>query len=224
MNVLAIPDLHCPGMLADFPDFLWQVKKKWKCDRFVCLGDVFNFGAVSYHLRMSHELNFDAEIEQARNQVKQIARRFPKLDVLVGNHDDLVGRRADDGGIPRAMLRGFNDFWGLPKTWKWHKRYTQLKVDGVIYQHGDRGRGGEQAAFKNAKDEHRSVVQGHHHSQCGIWYASNLDRLIFGMQAGCGMDRSNPIFQYAKIYTKKPIIACGVIIDGKYPYIERMVL
>lgn len=223
-RVLVIPDLHCPGMLASYPEFLRDTYRRWKCDTVVCLGDIFNFTGLSFHLKQTSDLNIDAEISIARKDIKRLVKMFPDVSVLTGNHDDLSGRQCDVVGVPRTMLRTFNDFWDMPKTWKWYPRYHQLKVDGVIYQHGDRGRGGQMAALKNAQDEFASVIQGHYHSQCGIWFHANLQDLIFGMQAGCGIDHDNPIFNYSRAFTKKPIISCGVVIEGKYPYIERMVL
>lgn len=210
-------------MLASYPEFLNEVAKRYKCNRFVFLGDVFNFGALSYHLKHSYEANLDREMDQCREQAKPLKKLFPRADILIGNHDALTHRRAADVGIPASMIRNYNDIFGLPKTWRWLPRYHQLMVEGVIYQHGDRGAQGQHAAFRNATAEFCSVVQGHLHSQFSVTYMANQQDCIFGVQAGCGADHHNPIFAYGKTFTRKPIIGCAVIIEGQ-PYLERMKL
>lgn len=222
-RVLAIPDLHIPGMLDTYPDFLWETKKAWKCNRFIFLGDVFNLGALSYHLKHSHEANLDSELDQAREQIKPLAKMFKKAELLLGNHDALTERKAADVGIPGSLLKSYNEVFDLPKTWQWYPRYHQLLIDNVIYQHGDRGAQGQHAAFRNASAEFRSVVQGHLHSQFSIEYLANAKDCIWGMQAGTGVNHDDPIFSYGKSFTRKPIVGCGVIIEG-HPYLERMVL
>jgi hypothetical protein len=222
--VLAIPDLHIPGMLDTYPDFLWDTYKSWGCNKVVLLGDVFNFGALSFHLKRTSDMNADAEIEAARLQVKRLVKMFPEADILVGNHDDLPGRQCDVVNIPRIMLRSFNDFWCMPKTWRWHKRFSQVVIDGVIYQHGDQGAGGKFPALVNAQNEFRSVVQGHHHTSFGCVAHANSKSYVFGMQCGTGCDHHNPIFDYAKIFTKKPIVGCGVVCEGEQGFPVRMLL
>jgi len=44
--------------------------------------------------------------------------------------------------------------------------------------------------------------------------------MYFGMNVGAGIDQSNPVFQYSKAHLKKAIISCGIVIDGKQPYLE----
>lgn len=223
-RVLAVPDLHLPGMLEGYPDFLRDTYRRWKCNKTVFLGDIFNFGAISFHLKQTSDMNIEDEVAAARKDVKRLVKMFPEAQILAGNHDVLASRQCEQVGVPSIMLRTFNDFWDMPKTWKWHKRFHKLFVDGVIYQHGDQGKGGAHSALANAKAEFRSVVQGHHHTACGVWFHANDKDLVFGMQAGTGCDHSHPMFDYSRQFTQKPIVSCGVVIDGLYPYIERMVL
>ncbi len=223
-RTLVVPDLHLPGMLPDYPDFLREIYKKWKCNKVIFLGDIFNFGALSFHMKRTSDLNIEAEIESSKKDIKRLSKMFPVAELLVGNHCDLPGRQCDVVGIPRVMLRGFNDFWDMPATWKWYPRFHKRIIDGVIYQHGDQGKGGAHPALANAKAEFRSVVQGHFHTAFGIWFHANERDLIFGMQAGTGCDHSHPMFDYSRQFTQKPIVGCGVVIEGTSPYVERMAL
>ena len=43
------------------------------------------------------------------------------------------------------------------------------------------------------------------------------------MNVGCGIDAKAYAFNYGKDSRKKPILSCGVVIDGK-PYLEIMTL
>jgi hypothetical protein len=43
------------------------------------------------------------------------------------------------------------------------------------------------------------------------------------MNVGCGVDRKHLAMKYGEDHIKKPVISCGVVIDGK-PYMEMMEL
>jgi len=111
------------------------------------------------------------------------------------------------------VFKKYNEMWGVDK-WKVVPRFGHVIIDGVMYQHGDRGMGGEMAAAKNARAEYRSVVQGHLHAQAGVVYNANQRACTFGMQVGCGVDHELEAMHYGKKYSKKPIVGCGVVIDG----------
>lgn len=97
-------------------------------------------------------------------------------------------------------------------------------IDGVIYSHGDSGRGGQDAAFKQAKDNFRSTVIGHFHNQAGARWWANPEFRVFGLSVGCGIDASKMQFEYGRKITNKPILGCGVVINGKHAYFEPWLL
>jgi len=87
---------------------------------------------------------------------------------------------------------------GLPKTWL--KTYQELlqspptwqwdfthEINGVIYQHGN------------------------------VRYLASYKDLIFGVSVGCGIDHEKYAFAYGKQNTRKPVVACAVILNGKLP-------
>ena len=53
-------------------------------------------------------------------------------------------------------------------------------------------------------------------------YFANEDAMIFGMSVGCGVDRHTAAMDYGIKFTSKPIIGCGVVIDGVYAVFEPM--
>jgi hypothetical protein len=164
------------------------------------------------------------ELDAAKEQITELVNMFPNVSLLIGNHDALVERQATTAGISAAFLKPFKEQFELPRGWTVYPRYHKLVVDGVIYQHGDQGKSGQFAALKNAQSEFCSVVQGHHHSQSGVWYHANENSLVFGMQTGCGIDRHHMQMAYGTKFSAKPIISCGVVVDSQTAFVERMTL
>ncbi len=220
-RVLAFSCLHAPAMHGGFIRFLKSVERKYKCNRVVCLGDLVDWSSVNYHDKDPSLPSPAEEYKLARKQVAKLHKAFPKADHLIGNHDCLPNRKAQSVLLPEEVMADFKTLWGLD-GWTIHHRYADLKIDNVIYRHGDKGKGGSRlAALPNAKEEHHSLVQGHLHAQFGIEFAANHDRAIFGMQVGSGAAPSHPNMRYSKVYSARPILGCGVVINGN-PYVERM--
>jgi hypothetical protein len=58
------------------------------------------------------------------------------------------------------------------------------------------------------------IVQGHYHSEAGtVWYNSPRGRL-FGLTVGCLIDSAGLAFAYNRLDLARPILGCGVIVDG----------
>lgn len=223
-RVLVIGDTHCPCLKDGYVDFLKSCYDQWGCKRVVHIGDLVDNCALSFHLKKPSQKDPVREYDEALEQVALITETFPVADLLLGNHDVLPYRWAQEVGIPDEMMKDFGSIFKLPRKWKVHKRYHQLVIDGVIYQHGDRGKGGRMAALNNAKAEFCPVVQGHHHAQGGAEFYANLKTRVFGMQVGCGADWKHHQQEYGVKYSAKPIIGCGVVIDGTTPVFEPMPL
>jgi hypothetical protein len=209
-------------MLPEFPDFLNDTKRQWKCDRVICLGDVTDNRVINYHEKNPDLESGHREYEEAREQLAILHKMFPNQDTLIGNHDSLPQRKARTAGIPSWFVRALNEVWGTP-TWRWHPRFYTLKVDGVGYRHGDKGRGGMvRPALLNAQRNFCSIAQGHYHSLLQVIWEFNDTAGIFGMQTGCGQDWGRAEQEYSQRFDMKPAIGCGVVIDGKHAFVERM--
>lgn len=224
-RVLVIGDTHLPCMVDGYVDFLRDTYKSWQCDKVVHIGDYVDNVALSFHLKPPHLKDPHREYQLALAQGKALWKAFPSCELLLGNHDVLPYRWAEQVGIPDTMLRKFGEIFELPRTWRVHSRYHQLSIDGVIFQHGDRGKGGSRlAAAANARAEFTSVVQGHYHAQAGVEFIANLRSRVFGMQVGCGIDYKHAQMEYGVKFTNKPIVGCGVVIEGQTPIFEPMLL
>lgn len=221
-TVLAIGDTHCPGMRRGYVDFLKGVADRYGVDRVVHIGDLVDWASISYHEKSPALHNASREFAAAWKQVQQLYAAFPKADWLIGNHDSLTERQANTVGLPKEVLRDYNDLWGL--DWKVHSRFTKLIIDGAIYSHGDGGRGGQCAALAQAKDQFRSTVIGHYHAQAGVSWWANKEYRVFGLSTGCGVDVDKLQFEYGRRFPAKPVLGCGVIIDGKRAFFEPWLL
>ena len=220
-RVLVIGDTHCPTMLPEYVDFLGETYDSWDCDRVVHIGDLVDNCALSFHTKKPHLKDPEAEYETAMEQVAQLTSLFPAADLMIGNHDALPWRLCDEVGIPYEMMRDPAQIWNLPDKWTVHDRFEQCIIDGVIYQHGDCGKS---SAKLNMLAEFCSVVQGHHHSKFFVEYGANRNSRTFGMQVGCGVDRKHAAMEYGKKFNTKPILGCGVVLDGTHAYNEPMIL
>ena len=135
-------------------------------------------------------------------------------------HDALTARKATTAGIPFEALRDYADLWSLPKTWTTHERYETLTIDGVDYSHGETGKGGMYASVKQSRDNFRSRVCGHWHSEAGVWYSVNNTHRVFGMNVGTGIDAKLLQFEYGRNFSRKPVVGCGVVLGGQAAYFE----
>lgn len=215
-RVLVIGDLHCPATHPDYMGFVKKVAKKYKTNRTVFIGDVVDHASISFHKKNPEHPSAMEEYRQATEGVKSWYRAYPKAEVMIGNHDERVFRLSADVGIPDHYIKPYNDLYGT-KGWKWVRNTV---IDGVYYYHGI-GASGQYPAFHAAKLRLQSVIIGHYHSVAGInWQVGPTSRL-FGMNVGSGVDRNHPLMNYGSHFLKKPVVSCGVVIDG-HPYLELM--
>lgn len=222
-RVLIIGDTHAPAIHPKYISFLKKIHKKHNCNRVVHIGDLVDWNAISYHEKDPAMPSAAEEYRAAWKQVRALHKAFPKVDHLIGNHDCLPLRKAQTIGLPEEVITDFKSLWGLD-GWKIHPRFTDLVIDDVVYRHGDKGKGGQTAAYKNAQAEFKSLVQGHLHAQASVVYHANQEDCVFGMQVGCGVDHDHPAMNYGRVYANKPIVGCGVVYGPKLAFFEPMFL
>ena len=222
-TVLIIPDTHCPAMRRGFVSFLQRIADRYSPDRIVHIGDLVDWASISYHEKHPGLSDARSEYRKALRQVARLYEAFPQADWLIGNHDSLTERQAKTAGILPELLRSYTDVWEVP-NWTTHERQAVLEIDGVIYSHGETGKGGQNAALKQAKDNFKSTVIGHFHSQAGVQFWANPDYRVFGLSVGCGVDASSLAMEYGRKFAAKPILGCGVVIDGKRAVFEPWLL
>ena len=223
-TVLIVGDTHAPCMRRGYVDFLKATADIWQPEYIVHIGDLIDNCAYSYHEKHPQLKNPKRERERALAQVKRLTDAFPVCDLLIGNHDALTQRQAVTAGLDPDVLIAFRDFWELPLGWNVHARYSTHQIEGVLYSHGDRGGGGMNAATVAAKAEFASCVIGHHHSNAGVTYHANQSGRVFGLSVGCGVDASSLAMDYGRRFTRKPILGCGIVVDGIRAFFEPWTL
>lgn len=210
--VLVISDLHIPYHHPDSFDFLKAIKKKYKPDRVVCIGDELDNHAMSFHDSDPDLRSAGDELRIARKYIKELEKVFPKMDLVDSNHGSLFYRKAKAHGIPKCAILPYNDLLGVGKGWKWHQELTIKLSDGEqCYFHHGRG-----ADITKVSQAHgMSSVQGHYHEKFKIEYWGNTLKLAFGMQVGCLIDDEAYAFAYNNTNLKRPVIGCGIILNGQ---------
>lgn len=210
-RVLVISDLHAPYENPKAISFLKSVKKEFKTDTVIIIGDEVDHHALSFHDHDPNEYSPAHEHLRAVEHLKPFYREFPRARIVVSNHTSRIFRRAFTSGIPRLFLRDYKDFLKAPKGWEWKDSWV---IDNVYYCHGDGFSGGANAAYNAAKNNNQSTVIGHFHNDGGCRYFSSRENEIFALTVGCLIDFSKPAFDYSRKSSTRPTLGCGVVIDG----------
>lgn len=202
-RILVVGDLHEPFCLDGYLAFCQDVYAKWNCNQVIFIGDIIDNHYSSYHESDPNGMGGGDELELAVKKVAKWAEAFPKADVLIGNHDRIIMRKAFSSAIPREWIKDYNEVLGT--KWNW---VESIVYDDVLYEHGEGGQ-----AKTKAKNNMMSSVCGHTHTQAYVeWFVGKKYR-VFGMQVGCGVDASTYAAAYAKNF-KKQAIGCGVVLGG----------
>lgn len=203
-RVLVIGDLHSPFDLDGYYDFCVDVYESHNCNKVIFIGDVIDNHYSSYHETDADGMGGSDELELAINRLRRWYDKFPDADVLIGNHDRLIMRKAQSSAIPSKWIKAYKDVLETPK-WRFVNRVV---VDDIQYIHGEAG-----TARTKCRADMMSTVQGHLHTQLYTeWYVGASFK-IFGTQVGCGIDHESYAMAYAKA-GRKPAIGCAVVLGG----------
>lgn len=219
-SVLVISDLHIPYHHPDAFDFLKALKKKYKPDLIVNIGDELDHHAISMHEHNPDLLSAGDELKASRVYIRELEQIFPEMSLVHSNHSSLVYRRALKYGLPKDYLRSYNEFLGVGKGWTWVDDLTITLSDNsrCFFTHGLSAN-----VLQVAMQYGMNTVQGHYHTKFSIGYYSNPDALIWGMQVGCLIHQKSMAFDYAKNFKSRFVVGCGMIIEGQ-PKLMPMVL
>ena len=206
-RVLVIGDLHEPFCLDRYIDHCLETYYNYNCNRIIFIGDVIDNHYSSYHETDANGMGGADELELAISRIAKWYDVFHKADVLIGNHDRLIMRKAQTSAIPSKWIKEYKDVLEVP-GWNFVDRVV---YDNVQYLHGEGG-----TAHAKCRADMMNTVQGHLHTQCYTQHFVGQNFKIWGMQVGCGIDHDSYAMAYAK-RGKKPAIACGVVLGGHTP-------
>ena len=218
-RILVISDTHAPYNHPDAIKFLAALKDKYNPDRIIHIGDEVDNHAMSFHPSDASLYSAGDELKKAREVIWKIEELFPKITVIESNHGSLAYRKALVAGIPKEILRPYKQILDV-KHWEWehHLQITLPNGQPCYFVHG---LSANTRTLMNAKM--MSAVQGHYHEKFEIVFQGNGERLNFGMTVGCLIDDASMAFHYNKVFAKRPIIGCGIIIDSQ-PILKPLVM
>jgi len=218
-RILVISDMHVPYHHKDSIEFLREIKKEYKPDMIVNIGDLLDFHAISMHEHNPDLFSAGHELKEAKKYIKELEDIFPKMVEVDSNHSSLVYRRALKFGMSKEFLKDYGDFLGT-KKWEWIDDLTLTLSNGsrCFFTHGRSA-----DVLKVSQTMGMSCVQGHYHTKFLISYWANPDNIFFGMNVGCLINQKSMAFAYAKNFKTRFIIGCGMIIDG-IPRLMPMIL
>lgn len=207
-RILHISDLHLPFTSPKALSFCKGLYRKYKCNKVVFAGDIIDHNAMSYHELDVDGMSAGDELKLSKQMIKPWIKAFPKAYVTIGNHDNLLERKAKTFGIPKAMIRDLAEVYDTP-GWDW---VLDVVIDDILFFHGKGF--GRNAALNSALAERMSIAQGHSHSFAGVQYSTSTKDRIFGLNSGCLIDIKAYAFAYSKNFSVRPVLGSSVILDG----------
>lgn len=214
-----IGDTHIPYELDGYLEFCKETFEAYGVDRVVHIGDLIDHHALSFHDSEPALKGANGEYIDAIERLKPWYKAFPKLEICNGNHDLIPARQLKKMGMDcEIWMRPLEEIYKMPKGWKIVDTVT---IDGVLYHHGYTANGAN--GFRNdAIKRMCRTVTGHAHGNAGVSATASDHRLVWGLAVGCGIDNTKMAFVYGKHFLQKPIISCGIVIEGITPIVEFM--
>lgn len=209
-NIFAFSCPHFPFNHPRYLEWCEGVVDEYNCETIVCLGDMFDNHAISYHEIDPNGYSAKEEFKRAKREAAKWSEVFPNMIITEGNHDMLIKRKAKTHGLPEVCFKTHNEIWDLPDTWTWHDRVV---MDGVVYHHGT-GKSGKYMHINWATENMMNSVTGHGHSNAGVGFQASQYGLLWGVGAGCGIDVKSYAMAYGKDFGKRPLIGGAVIKDN----------
>ena len=212
-SVLFISDLHCPFQHKDTKPFLKAIKKKYKPELIVCLGDEIDGHTISFHddepdLPYSPSSELDAAIDELHDNVINL---FPKALVCDSNHGSLIYRRARKHKIPVRALKDWADVLETP-GWHWSDRHIIPVNHGspILAVHGFSA-----VAAKLSKANGMSTIEGHFHEKFEVvsWRGANQHKR-FAVKTGCMIDNKSLAFRYNKLNVNDVMLGHTIWVNG----------
>ena len=218
-RILVISDMHLPYQHKDAIQFLKEIKKEFKPDFVVNIGDLLDFHAINMHTHDPDLYSAGMELDRSKEYIKEIESIYPEVTEVDSNHSSLVYRRALKYGMSKQFLKPYGQFLGTRK-WKSVDDLTLTMSNGqrCFFTHGRSA-----DVLKVSQTMGMSAVQGHYHTKFLISYWANPDALFFAMNVGCMINQKCMAFNYAKNFKTRFILGCGIIING-VPRLLPMVL
>ncbi len=216
-TVLVIPDTHEPFSIDGFAEWCAEQRDRWGCDTVVHIGDLVDNYASSMHSKDPDNPDAISEYERALERLSKWFDLFPDVILTLGNHDDRPMRTAKAGGVSSVFMKSFRETWNIPATWQ---ICQEAVLDNVMYTH--QGGGGRSPSLARALAELIPVVSGHYHTVGGVAYHAGRNHTLWGLDVGCGVDRTG----YGLAYNKSLrgyILGCGIVVNDNGVHVPHFI-
>lgn len=220
--ILCVPDLHIPYEHPDALKFITAVKKEYEPNLIVNLGDMLDFHNISFHDSDPDLDNAGAELARAQKKIAEWEKVIPSQYIVGSNHGDLPLRKFVSSGLPRELLRSYNEIYKVSDKWKFIPDLTiETGISGLpdLYiAHSIK-----KNALQVAQQRGQRFICGHYHTSFEVRYAGNPNSLLWSVMSGCLIDKKSLAFNYDKLNLDRPVLGCTVILYG-VPFIVPMIL
>lgn len=224
-NILVIGDTHYPYSHPDSFKFLKAINKKYGIDMAIQAGDITDCHRNSRYDNDERLLSTKGELDAARKDIKKLAKIFPELIVVAGNHDLRILDRAKEVGLLEEMLIPLKELWHAPDTWKVVNSVRIIFENSfdrpdIAIMHDFKGR-----IYDIASKEQATSIQGDKHTFCGVAYNSTPISLLATAYTGCLVDFNSPSQEYMmKVRQRRVILGSLIVLNGRFPIPIPMVL
>lgn len=219
MKRLYIPDLHFPFCNMALLEEVYKFNKTFRADEVYQLGDFVDQYNFTRFVKSPSAPSLTQELDEAKKQIKQFAKWFPRVTILQGNHERRLAKRASEAGIPDFILKGLPEILDMPKGLVYHDKDYKVLDEKTIIAHGH-------LTSENAKKTHsryyqRNTVVGHIHNQLGVEFDAKAETQYWGMSCSCIVDKTAVAFAYAQQDWRDIICGFGYEDNGK-PHVVRL--
>ena len=220
---IVISDLQLPHEHPSALPFTKMLAKHVGANTIYNIGDTFDFtnwGRWAKAKRPPALISHEEEIFQNQAKVKEWAKAFPEMKLIIGNHCmRFINDMRFAAGIPKSIMSDSEimyTFMGTPKGWSFHKNLI-VKTPGTLADihllHGH-SNGVTKIPATWFRNSTLSGVIGHYHSDAKIEYSADIQILRFFAVVGCLMDSKSLGAEYAEEDVRKQVYSCLVINDG----------
>jgi hypothetical protein len=219
-SLLVIGDGHAPYMHRHYFNFIYGLYQAYGCDRVCWVGDELDNHAISFHDSDPELLSAGPELEAAIRQLEPFYKAFPQMSIAESNHGSLVFRKGKHHGLPRQVLKSYQEMLGAPPEWRWHfKIVVHLSNGSEVDIHHSYGAN----VLAQSKKRGRSLIQGHHHNDAGVQWWGTDTKDHFAAFTGCGIDDLSLAYAYNKNQVDRPRLGALIVLDG-IPHWKPMIL
>lgn len=212
-SIVVMPDLHAPYHHKHALAFMTLVRDKFQPDLVINLGDEADKHAMSFHDSDPDLKSAGDELAATIPVMAELSKIFPKMLLCDSNHGSMAYRKAKAHGFPVAYIRTYKEVMfpeGGGKGWQWAENWrVRTPMGDVLFKHQPSG-----PILVDASHNQCNLVVGHHHGKFSVEYGASSARLYWGAFFGCLIDKDSLAYAYGKHTMYKPILGCGVIING----------